>query len=133
MSNTYILKYTLEELNETETSIESILEDVLSTVDNVNILFEYSPEQIRLLHKKYGDSAFLDPKTKKYPIVDMKGNKNQQLLYAAYIDLKRKSGITGTNDLAQKAKDMLDENMFKVNIDDKQTIIPLLEYLELII
>ena len=102
MSNTYILKYTLEELNETETSIESILEDVLSTVDNVNILFEYSPEQIRLLHKKYGDSAFLDPKTKKYPIVDMKGNKNQQLLYAAYIDLKRKSGITGTNDLAQK-------------------------------
>ena len=71
MSNTYILKYTLEELNETETAIESILEDVLSTVDNVNILFEYSPEQIRLLHKKYGDSAFLDPKTKKYPIVDM--------------------------------------------------------------
>ena len=132
MSNTYILKYTLEEINRGLDFAENILEDVLSTVDNKNILLEYSASQIRLLYKKYGDRAFLDPKTKKYPILDMRGQKNQQLLHAAYIDLKRKSGITGTSDLAQKAKDMIDENMFKVQIDE-QTAIPLLEYLELIL
>ena len=132
MNNTYILKYTTNEIQNTELFIENILTDVLSTVENKNILLEYSPQQIKLLHKKYGDAAFLDPKTKKYPILDMKGNKNQQLLYAAYIDLKRKSGITGTSDLAQKARDMLDENIFKVEIDE-QTTIPLMEYLELIL
>lgn len=134
MDKSYILNYTNEEISDFDKFIDIVIEDVLNTLDR-EVLLEYKDSQINKLYRKYGNDAFLDPKTKKYPILNYNdGQINKKLVYAAYIDLKRKSGITGTGDLAQKARDLLDENenMFLVTVNEIGECISLIEFIDLI-
>ena len=126
-----ILSYSIDEAKD-ESIIENILIDIISSMGyqlvNESFLNNAAKRQLR---NKYGPEAFLMPDKLKYPIINPKtGEKDNALLHAAYIDLKRKSGITGTGDLAQKARDMLDESYFLVEIGSNR--IPLLEYIDLI-
>lgn len=126
-----ILNYTLDEAKD-ESILENILIDIISSMgyELVNESFLNNAAK-RQLRNKYGPEAFLMPDKLKYPIINPRtGKKDNALLHAAYIDLKRKSGITGTGDLAQKARDMLDESYFLVEIGSDK--IPLLEYIDLI-
>lgn len=126
-----VLEYTLQDLQNNDI-IENILADVISSIGYDLIVESFLNNAAkRRLRQKYGPEAFLMPDKLKYPIINSRtGKKDQALLHAAYIDLKRKSGITGTGDLAQKARDMLDENSFLVEIGSDK--IPLLEYINLI-
>lgn len=127
-----ILEYSNEEV-EKENFIESILYDILSSLD-VELLKEafLNKASMKKLHNKYGDKAFLIPEKLQYPIINPEtGEKDQGLLHAAYIDLKRKAGITGTGDLAQKARDMMDETAYLVEIGNNR--IPLMEYVNIIL
>ena len=129
--NQIVLEYSNSEVKLPNFS-EIIIRDILESMD-VEILNEAFINKVALqnLHKKYGDKAFLDPEKLKYPIINPKtGEKDQGLLHAAYVDLKRKAGITGTGDLAQKAKDMIDESAYLVDIG--QNRVSLLEYINLI-
>lgn len=125
-----ILEYSNEEVKQ-ENFTDIILTDILASCDQQLLKESLNNNSLKNLYKKYGDKAFLLPKQLKYPIINpITGKKDQTLLHAAYIDLKRKSGITGYGDLTQKARDMLDENSFLVEIGSNK--IPLLEYIDLI-
>lgn len=125
-----VLEYSEEDIAHVD-FMEHMIYDILGSLEVVELIALENKTELLQLKKKYGDSAFLMPEKCRYPIINPKtGKKDQALLHAAYIDLKRRSGITGTGDLAQKAKNLMDENSFVVEINSSE--IPLVDYLELI-
>lgn len=125
-----ILEYTNDDVS-TVNFTDTVLYDVIGSLQKEGVDFLQNKSALVRLKEKHGDKAFLDPKNLKYPIINPKtGEKDQALLHAAYIDLKRRAGISGTGDLAQKARDMMDENVFLVDLNGNY--MPLLEFLDYI-
>ena len=126
-----ILEYSLDNITSENVS-DMILTDILKSIPIEELRAINNKAELMQLKQKFGDDAFLNPKTMQYPIINPKtGKKDQALIHAAYIDLKRKSGITGTGDLAQKAKDMLSEQTFVVEINQEH--IPLIDWYDMFI
>lgn len=128
-NKTYVLSYINEDWSNYDQLSNLILEDILRTLDQQTILEISDTNQAKNLKKRFGSKAFLDPDHLKYPILNAKtGEVDQGLLHAAYIDLRRKSG---PGDLIQKARDMMQENIYLVEVNDRETI-SLEEFFELI-
>ena len=126
-----ILEYSLDNITSENVS-DMILTDILKSIPIEELRAINNKAELMQLKQKFGDDAFLNPKTMQYPIINPKtGKKDQALIHAAYIDLKRKSGITGTGDLAQKAKDMLSEQTFIVDINGEH--MPLIDWYDMFI
>lgn len=125
-----VLEYT-----DTEVQLDNftniVLYDILGSCNMESLKSFNNPAALKALRDKYGDKAFLKPDELKYPIINPKTGKiDQALLNAAYIDLKRKAGITGTGDLAQKARDMIDENYFVIEMNSQGETMPLVEFMD---
>ena len=126
-----ILEYSLDDIT-AENISDTVLTDILKSIPIEELRSINNKAELMQLKRKFGDEAFLSPHNLKYPIINPKtGKRDQALIHAAYIDLKRNSGITGTGDLAQKAKDMLSEQTFVVEINQEH--IPLIDWYDMFI
>lgn len=126
-----VLEYSPQEVA-LDNFTDIVLYDIMGSCNTETLTAFNNPTALKDLKAKYGDKAFLLPDKSKYPIIDPKsGKRDQRLIHAAYIDLKRKSGINpGYADAAQKARDLLDENTFIIEMNGAGETMPLVEFLD---